>query len=75
MAIDVEIFGQLLPPERPRRQSVNVKEPETALELALSLGLDPAEIGLVTINGIQSSLDDRVQPGSRLCFFPYVTGG
>ena len=74
MAIDIEVFGQLLP-GKPRRQTVEVQESETARKLAEALGLDPSEIGLVTINGVQSSLDDRVHSDSRLCFFPYITGG
>lgn len=74
MAIDIEIFGQLLPGQ-PRRYTVEIKEPQTARELSESIGLDKAEIGLVTINGVQSSLDEQVNPDSRLCFFPYITGG
>jgi hypothetical protein len=74
VAIDIEVFGQLLPGQ-PRRQTLEIQVSKTARELAGSIGLDPAEIGLVTINGVQSSLDEWVHPGSRLCFFPYITGG
>ena len=74
MAIDIEIFGQLLPGQ-PRRQSVEISEPKTARALSETIGLDPSEIGLITINGVQSSLDETVMPESRLCFFPYITGG
>jgi len=74
VAVDIEIFGQLLP-EQPRRQTMEIQKPETARSLAKAIGLDPDEIGLITINGVQSNLDDGVQPDSRLCFFPYITGG
>jgi hypothetical protein len=74
LAVDIELFGQLLP-GKPRRQSVEIPKPETARELAMTIGLNPEEIGLVTIDGVQSDLDDRVHSGSRLCFFPYITGG
>ena len=74
MAIDVEVFGQLLP-DQPRRRSMDVEEPKTARELSESIGLHAEEIGLVMIDGVQSSLDAQVKSGSRLCFFPYVTGG
>jgi hypothetical protein len=30
---------------------------------------------LISIDGVQSELEDIVQPDSRLCFFPYITGG
>jgi hypothetical protein len=39
------------------------------------IGLELEEIGLVTIDGVQSDLEHSVQPDSRLCFFPYVSGG
>ena len=74
MSVDIEIFGQLLPGQ-PRRQSMEIQKPETARELAMTIGLNPDDIGLITINGVQSSLDDPVQSDSRLCFFPYITGG
>ena len=72
--VDIEIFGQLLP-DQPRRRSIEIQEPATARDLARKIGLDLEEIGLVTIDGVQSGLDHSVQPDSRLCFFPYVSGG
>jgi hypothetical protein len=74
MAIEVEVFGQLLPGE-PRRRLMEASEPLPVREIARSIGLDATEIGLVSIDGVQSALDDPVRPHSRLCFFPYVTGG
>jgi hypothetical protein len=47
----------------------------TVRDIANAIGLDSAEIGLVSINGVQSQIDDLVQPDSRLCFFPYLAGG
>lgn len=74
MTVEIEIFGQLLP-EQPRRRTMEIEKPETVRSLSQAIGLDQDEIGLVTIDGVQSELDDTVQPGSRLCFFPYITGG
>ena len=54
---------------------MEIQKPETAREVAMTIGLNPNDIGLITIDGVQSSLDDPVQSGSRLCFFPYITGG
>ena len=54
---------------------MEIQGPTTARDLARTVGLDLDEIGLVTIDGVQSDLDDSVQPDSRLCFFPYVSGG
>jgi hypothetical protein len=74
LVIDIELFGQLLP-GKPRKQTIEIPKPETARDLAMTLGLNPDDIGLVTINGVQSDLKDLVHSGSRLCFFPYITGG
>jgi len=74
MSIEVEIFGQLLPLTE-RRQYLGVKHPIFVKEVANMLGLNPEEVGLITIDGVQSEMDDVVEPGSRLCFFPYMTGG
>lgn len=74
MAVDIEVFGQLLP-NQPRRRSIELQEPTTVRDLARVIGLDLDEIGLVTIDGVQSGLDHCVQPDSRLCFFPYLSGG
>jgi len=74
LAVDIEVFGQLLPGQ-PRRRALEIQGPASVRDLARAIGLDLAEIGLVAIDGVQSELDDFVQPDSRLCFFPYITGG
>jgi hypothetical protein len=74
VAVDIEIFGQLVH-NQPRRRSMEIQGPTTARDLARAVGLDLDEIGLVTIDGVQSGLEDGVRSDSRLCFFPYVSGG
>ena len=74
MSIEIELFGQLLPNTQ-RRQILDIKRPALVLEIASLLGLNPEEVGLITIDGVQSEMEDSVEPGSRLCFFPYMTGG
>ncbi len=74
MPVDVELFGGLLP-GAPRRQTVALGRTATAEELAETLGLDPGEVGLVIINGVQCEADSRVPDGSRICFFPPLSGG
>jgi hypothetical protein len=74
VAVDIEIFGQLLP-NQPRRRSLDISAPAAARDLAQTIGLDPNEIGLIMIDGVQSGLNDQVRLNSRLCFFPYVSGG
>lgn len=74
MAVDIELFGQLLP-GTPRRQTLTLERPMTVEDVALLLGLNPDEIGLISINGVQSEMEDSVLPGCRLCFFPPMSGG
>ncbi len=74
MSIEVELFGQLLP-QTQRNQTLSVKDPVPVKEIANAIGLSPEEVGLITIDGVQSEMEDLVKPGCRLCFFPYMTGG
>lgn len=74
MAIEIEVFGALLPKER-RRQVIETDGGLTVREIVLRLGLDPEEIGLATIDGVQSRMDAIVPQGSRLCLFPPMSGG
>jgi molybdopterin converting factor small subunit len=72
--VNIEVFGQLLPGQ-PRVRTLELQEERTARSLALSIGLEAEEIGMVTINGAHSRLDDPIQTDARICFFPYITGG
>ena len=74
MIVEIELFGQLAPALQ-RRQTLTLEDLMTVHEVANFLGLDPDEIGLISINGIQSEMDDPVPPDCRLCFFPPMSGG
>jgi molybdopterin converting factor small subunit len=74
LTVSVELFGQLSP-RLQRRQTLNLATQATVQEAAQLLGLSAEEIGLVTINGVQSELEDILPADCRLCFFPYVSGG
>jgi len=74
MTLEVEIFGQLLPLTA-RRQYLGMKHPILVREVANLLGLKEEEVGLITIDGVQSEMEDSVEPGCRLCFFPHMSGG
>ena len=74
MAVDVELFGQLAPGVQ-RRQSLNLESPSSVEEVAILLGVIPREVGLVTIDGVQRSMQDDVPLTCRLCFFPPMSGG
>ena len=74
MQIDVELFGQLQP-DMQRRTSFTVDGPMSVKEVADQIGVNLEEVGLIVIDGVQSEADEIVSPGSRLCFFPPMTGG
>jgi hypothetical protein len=74
VALEIEIFGQLLPGQ-PRKRTMEAPAQATVRDIANTIGLDITEIGLVSIDGVQSQIDEKVRPDSRLCFFPYLAGG
>lgn len=74
MNIDVELFGQLLQ-NKQQRQALEVMGSTLIRDVVKKLGLKEEEIGLITVDGVQSELEDLVHPGSRLCFFPPMSGG
>ena len=72
--ISIELFGQLSP-QMPRLHNLELPSNASVQEAAVQLGLDVEEIGLITIDGVQSELQDHLTPDCRLCFFPYLSGG
>jgi hypothetical protein len=72
--ISVELFGNLSP-LLPRRHILDLALTATIQDAADLLGLNPDEIGMITINGVQSEMQDSLPPDCRLCFFPYLSGG
>ena len=74
MPIEIELFGGLAP-GRPRKQQLATGGPVTAGDIASLLDVEPDLIGIVTINGRQSELEDVVPEHGRICFFPYLSGG
>ena len=74
MSIEIELFGQLIP-HRQRQQVWEIKKPVHIRDVMEKLDLKDEEIGLISVNGVLSEPDDLVHPGSRLCFFPHMSGG
>jgi molybdopterin converting factor small subunit len=44
-------------------------------DLLVRLGIDSAEVGIVTVDGRQSNLDAIIPAHSRVCIFPPMSGG
>lgn len=74
MYVNVEVFGQLAKDVQ-RLQTLDLEGPMRVQDVVAMLGIKPDQVGLITINGVQSGLEDLLPPDSRLCFFPYLSGG
>ena len=74
LKISIELFGQLSPLS-PRQQTLDLANQATVQDAATRLGLIVDDIGLITINGVQSEMQDLLKAECRLCFFPYISGG
>lgn len=72
--VDIEFFGQLSAGGK-KKLSLQLEHSITVEEIVRQLGLDPEEVGLVVINGIQSEMQDPLISDCRLALFPYITGG
>jgi hypothetical protein len=72
--IEVEVFGQLLP-GAPRNRFLTLTDSMTVQDVARIMGLEPEDVGLISINGVQSEMKTMVPPDARLCFFPFLSGG
>jgi sulfur carrier protein ThiS len=47
----------------------------TVADLLAHLGIDPAEVGIVTVDRRQSNLDETIPEDGRVCIFPPMFGG
>jgi len=74
MVIEVIIFGQIAP-HLPYSQELVVPDNTCIEDVTRILDLKSDLIGLMTINGKQCEGEEPVIDGSRLCFFPYMSGG
>lgn len=73
--VRVQIFGALWPAVEPE-QDVDLGGRQVRVgDLIARLGIDPQEVGIVTIDGRQCRLEDVTPPVCRLCVFPPLSGG
>jgi molybdopterin converting factor small subunit len=73
--IHVRIFGPLWEHVEPSLE-LDLEGQEIAVaDLLARLGIDPAEVGIVTVNRQQSRLDEIVPADGRVFIFPPMSGG
>ena len=73
--VEVKVFGTLWEHLAPSLElDLEGREIDVADLIAL-LGIDTAEVGIVTVNRRQSSMDEIIPEDSRVCVFPPMSGG
>ena len=73
--IEVKLYATLaahLPGEADRYPG---KEGMTVLDLIDRLGIDPATVKLIFVNGVKKDPDEKLADGDRVGLFPPVGGG
>jgi molybdopterin converting factor small subunit len=73
--VEVRIFGALWEHPEPTLEMDLQGREITVADLLARLGLDPAEVGIVTVNRRQSKLDALVPADGRVFIFPPLSGG
>jgi molybdopterin converting factor small subunit len=71
----VRIFGPLWEHLEPELELDFEGREVTVAELLAHLRIDPAEVGIVTVDRRPSNLTEIVPASSRVCVFPLMSGG
>lgn len=73
--LQVKIFGMLWKHLEPSQDLDLEGRGLVVADLLVHLGIDPAEVGIVTVDGRQSRLDQTLPADGRVCIFPPMSGG
>ena len=73
--VEVRIFGPLWEHLEPSLELDLQGRNIAVADLLARLGIDPAEVGIVTVNRRQSNMDEIIPADSRVCVFPPMSGG
>jgi len=73
--VTVHVFGPLWEHLEPRLE-LDLEGCEVSVaDLLTRLHIDASEVGIVTVDGRQSRLDELVPASCRVCVFPLMSGG
>ena len=72
--VEIRVFGALWEHVESRLE-LDLGCEVTVADLIARIGIDPAEVGIVTVDRRQSRLDDLVPASCRVCIFPLMSGG
>ncbi|HBX23458.1 MAG TPA: MoaD/ThiS family protein [Desulfotomaculum sp.] len=55
--------------------NMQLQQPITLQQLIMRLGIPPAYIGFIAVNGERRSWDVLLEPNDSIVLIPYITGG
>ena len=73
--IEIRIVGPLWEHLEPRLELDLEGQEVTVADLLARLGIDPAEVGIVTVDRRQSKPDEIIPADARVFIFPPMFGG
>ena len=73
--IEIRIVGPLWEHLEPRLELDLEGQEVTVADLLARLEIDPAEVGIVTVDRRQSNLDEIIPADARVFIFPPMFGG
>ena len=73
--VEVRVYGTLWEHLEPSLELELQGRDLCVADLLAHLGIDPAEVGIVTVDRRQSRLDEIIPADGRVCIFPPMSGG
>ena len=74
MEIEVRLFAYFRD-GRGKRLALSIDENTTPKDILEKLKIDPKDVAILLINGIDGKLDSKLKENDRLSLFPPVGGG
>jgi molybdopterin converting factor small subunit len=73
--VEVKVYGMLWEHLETSQELDQEGREVTVADLLARLGIDPAEVGIVTVDRRQSNVDDIIPADGHVCIFPPISGG
>jgi hypothetical protein len=73
--VEIHVFGALWEHLEPRLELDLEGCDISVADLLARLGIDPSEVGIVTVDGRQSNFDELVPASCHVWIFPLMSGG
>lgn len=74
MQVTVELFSYFRE-ERFEQDTLEVPAGATVADLLAQLAINPADVGVIIVNGRSGTVKKRLRAGDKLTFIPIIGGG